>query len=138
MTTVAFKANKNNTNQTSVVASTFTQVTFGTEVYDNGNYFAANAWTPPAGYVSLVLNLGCGGTISNGTSVFSLIYKNGSAATSYFQYASNNAALLSMEFNDTCNGSDVYTAQGFIAAGSGLLFTGANEFTCFSGVWLSA
>jgi hypothetical protein len=133
-----FKANKNGTDQTGVVANTITAVTFGNELYDVGNYFASNAWTPPAGNVTLVLNLAHKGTIANGTGLHTYIYKNGSVYAQMVQQSAGSAGLISFALDDQCNGSDAYTDRAMIAAGSSLAFYGNPEFTNFSGVWLSA
>lgn len=43
-----FSAHKNGTDQTDITSSD-TKVTFGTESWDVGSYFATSTWTPPAG-----------------------------------------------------------------------------------------
>jgi hypothetical protein len=43
-----FSVHKNNVDQTSISA-TATPITWSTELWDVGGYFASNAWTPPAG-----------------------------------------------------------------------------------------
>lgn len=47
--TPAFLAHKNGSDQSGVASGSGTAVTFGTEVFDIGGYFASSAWTPPAG-----------------------------------------------------------------------------------------
>lgn len=135
--TVAFKAHKNGTNQ-SFTVNVLTQVTFGTEAYDLGSYFTSDAWTPPAGYVSMVINLAFSGTIANGTTCRAYLYKNGTEYSHAYQYAMGNSALYSFAFDDQANSSDIYTVYGFVGSGSGLIFLGNPEYTNFSGVWLGA
>lgn len=52
-----FRAHKNGALQT-VAVGTVTQLTFGTELYDVGNYFVTDAWTPPAGLVDINASAG--------------------------------------------------------------------------------
>jgi hypothetical protein len=51
-----FRAHKNGTNQASISA-TNTPITFGTEDWDVGSYFASNVWTPPNGRYRLTVSL---------------------------------------------------------------------------------
>lgn len=47
--TVSFSADKGGAGAVTLTSATPVQITFGTENWDTGSYFASNAWTPPAG-----------------------------------------------------------------------------------------
>lgn len=52
----SFRATKGGTNQTSISA-TATLLTWSTEDWDVGGFFASNAWTPPSGYIRISANI---------------------------------------------------------------------------------
>jgi hypothetical protein len=74
----AFLAHKNGSNQSSITA-TAVLVTFGTEEWDVGGYFASDTWTPPAGRyrITSVINFGSTNAVDAEALIVS-IYKNGS------------------------------------------------------------
>lgn len=136
----AFSAHKNNVDQT-FAAGTTTQVTFGTELYDIGSLYASNAWTPPAGLVSLQAMAYCLGTnAAVNDQIFVGIFKNGTA----FRWG--NAAVLShtgslpsshVSITDNANGTDVYTVWIQYTPASGtptITIYGAATVTYFMGV----
>jgi hypothetical protein len=59
-----FRAHKNGSAQTSISA-TNTPITFGTEEWDVGSYFASDIWTPPNGRYRVTVSL----TWTNGNAV---------------------------------------------------------------------
>jgi hypothetical protein len=134
----AFSAHKNGTDQTGVVSATFTQVTWSTEVYDVGGYFASNGWTPPAGKVHLNVTISFTGTISAGANCQIIVMKNGA---SFLQSACNpftNAGGASVPIDDTANGSDVYTISMYITTSAGTAtIVGAAAQSRFTGHWIS-
>ena len=137
-TTSLFKAHKNGTDQT-ISTGTFTQCTLGTEVWDVGSNFASNAWTPPAGKVSMVCNLGHLWT-NNNSHNWAEVRKNGTSIRSVGQDGAGNSNwdIMSFVVQDIANGSDVYTVYGYIESQSGgtATFNGSSSHTNFSGVWL--
>lgn len=119
-----FNANKNNVNQTGIVSATETKLTFGTEVFDVGEYYdAANSrWTPPAGPVCLNAVCQAAGTLSaTAQLVYLVIYKNGAA----FAYgpsvrgANTGNSAASVTATDIANGTDYYEVFVNIATSSG-------------------
>lgn len=100
-------AHKNGSAQ-GIAASTPTKVTFGTEAYDIGSFFASSTWTPPAGKVLITanveLNLG-----NSGRTVTVSVYKN----TVLYRARTERpgfAGLFSfpITFQDEANGTDTY------------------------------
>lgn len=136
-----FSAHKNGTSQAGVADVTFTQVTFGTEVYDVGSHFASSTWTPPAGKVSLSAAILIAGTVTTGNQLALSIYKNGSG------FAQGNAAMSSIfggggafiSCNDIANGTDAYTVYVYADLDSGTgTINGGTQNTFFCGHWISA
>lgn len=129
--TPAFRAHKNGSDQT-VSASTATQITFGTEVFDQGGCFASSAWTPPAGtaLISAVVSL------TNLSAVISHldIYKNGAAVA--VAYNVNSSTTLSVSFIDRPNGSDIYTLYYTSVTDASYTISGVATDTYFQGVML--
>ncbi|WP_315759294.1 MULTISPECIES: hypothetical protein [unclassified Bradyrhizobium] len=137
--TPCFSAHKNGTDQTGIADSTFTQVTFPTEVYDVGNYFAANAWTPPAGKVHLDAAVFISATVTTGAQIAITLYKNGAG------FKQGNWPLSSLlgggagfiGCDDIANGADVYTVQVYVDTSSGTAtISGNSVLTFFSGHWI--
>ncbi len=139
-TPACFSANKNSVDQTGIADSTFTLLTFGTELYDVGNYFSANAWTPPAGKVLLIAYVVLTGTVTTGNIGAVDVYKNGSA------YGRSHAGVIGgafaqpfVVFEDVASGSDSYSAYAYLDVDSGTATAVGNPFeTFFMGHWLSA
>jgi hypothetical protein len=136
----AFSVNKNGTDQTGIASATFTQVTFGTELYDVGNFFASNAWTPPAGKVHMSADISFSGSnIPAASNCAVAIFKN---AASFMQVSANpftNAGAGVVSIDDIANGSDAYTVSVFITTGGGTTatVTGNAVQTRFTGHWIS-
>ncbi len=136
-TAACFSAHKNGTDQTGVADQTLTQVTFSTEVFDVGSHFASSAWTPPAGKVLMVFSVLMTGTITTGSRVICLIYKNGAQAFDVDDSSSNNVAGSTVVAIDNANGSDVYTAYIYVAVAAGTAtILGTSTVTYFSGTVL--
>jgi hypothetical protein len=75
-----FFADKNGTNQTSLTSGSPVQVTFGTERWDIGDYFASSTWTPPAGKyrITVAINWSSANGVDNELLITTL-RKNGAA-----------------------------------------------------------
>lgn len=104
----SFSAHKNGTSQT-ISTTNATKITFGTEVFDVGSFYASSTWTPPAGTCLISAqtiweNLGS----SSDTSIH--LYKNGSIFKSYVMRSDNAGAIRSASLTvvDQCNGTDYY------------------------------
>lgn len=135
---VGFSAHKNGTDQTGIADSTFTLVTFGTEVYDVGGHFASNGWTPPAGIVNLTASIRLTGTFVAGATTAVAIYKNGVALSQHNHHSGvANAAIINITVMDLADGDDVYTVMTFCDVTSGTAtLDGSAVHTRFSGTWL--
>jgi hypothetical protein len=134
----SFSVHKNGTDQTGVGSAAFTQVTFGTELYDIGSYFASNAWAPPAGKVHLCAGVAFSGTISAGANCQIAIFKNGAAHLQIPCNPFTNAGGASVGIDDVANGSDVYTVFAYVTTSSGTAtILGNTAQTRFSGHWIS-
>lgn len=134
-----FSVHKNGTNQTGVANSTTTQVTWPTEIYDIGSFFASNVWTPPAGRVALKFGFIADGTILAGSAVAASITKNG--ATTVFKSAVGtsitNAAWAYIDIEDVANGTDAYGAAVTFAVTGTATIRGVADQTWFMGHWIS-
>ena len=135
----AFSVHKNGSAQGSVSSATWTQITFGTEVYDTGALFAANAWTPTAGLVSLKGGVTITGTIAASDLCGVAVYKNGALYKSAYRGARFNGGESLIAISDRANGTDIYTLWGYVTttAGDGT-FSGVADETWFMGEWLSS
>ncbi len=138
----AFLATKGGTDQTGLASGVFTQMTFGTEVYDQGNYFASNAWTPPAGIVRLTASFIAqddGGAIPADSSVAIAIYKNGSVLRQANEMSQATLAFADLSVDDEADGNDTYDARAFVVTDGGTYLVAGNvAYTWFSGVWMSS
>jgi hypothetical protein len=134
----AFSVHKNGTDQTGIVSATATALTWSTELFDVGNNFASNTWTPPAGKVTMTAVAGFSGTITAGANCAIFIFKNGST---FLQSSCNpftNAGGALVTIVDIANGTDAYTVQIYITTSAGTAtVTGLAAQTRFMGHWIS-
>ncbi len=137
----SFSAHKNASDQTSVADSTDTQVTFGTEIYDVGSFFASSTWTPPAGTCHISAAVKVSGIITSASSILSLlIYKNGAsfkrtgATATPISAATTGYAVISMQ--DQCNGSDTYKVYVNAVSASTSTVKGTSADTWFMGTMI--
>lgn len=132
----SFSAHKNGTAQTGIADVTYTQITFGTEVYDVGGFFASNAWTPPAGKVHITGGLLFSGAVTTGNLIIAAIYKNGATFKETWSLATTASGSFAVAVNayDTANGTDVYTLYGYIDTSSGTgSVNGGAQYSFFQG-----
>jgi hypothetical protein len=118
---IAFRAHKNNVDQTGIITATYTKLTFGTEAFDQGGYYdiSTSRWTPPAGIcrLNLVAHLS-GGQVDDGA-VQAAIYKNGTIlAEVTTRNGGANTISSPVTILDAPNGTDYYEAY-FRATGTG-------------------
>ncbi len=138
MTTACFYAHKNGVNQTGIVSATPTLVTWPTEGYDIGSYFASDLWIPPGGNVFLSAHVFYTGTQTAGVSTGKIyIYKNGVVYASRAHRGYANASMGIIELMDACTGTDTYGVWGemVLASGTGT-FDGQQILTGFYGHWI--
>jgi hypothetical protein len=135
--TACFSAHKNGSSQGSVTSATHTKITFGTEVFDTGGYFASDKWTPPAGKVQLTVAFNGSGTITAGSLCIASVYKNGSQYKQGRFSARTNDANGFISVIDDANGTDYYEAYGYITTSSGdATFDGTATVTYFMGTMI--
>ncbi len=133
----SFLVNKGGTDQTGVADSTYTQVTFNTEVFDTGSNFASNAWTPPAGKVLIGAAYFAQGSISVGSFTALSIYKNGVNLAQFNNSSGFNIMFGQALLVDTANGTDAYTLYVYLDVASGTAtISGISVNTYFYGSWL--
>jgi hypothetical protein len=135
-----FSVHRNGVDETGFGDGAYAQILWTTEVYDVGGYFASNAWVPPAGKVHLHLSAYMTGTVTNGNWAAAAIYKNGSIFKTNIVGISNaTGAIPSVACDDIANGTDSYTAYGFLDVDSGTgTANGGAANTFFMGHWISA
>jgi hypothetical protein len=119
----AFSAYKNNGNQ-SISASTFTKITFDTELFDTNNNYASSTFTPTvSGYYQINGGISTANTVAQ-TRVILMLYKNGSAIYTYqdlsissFRYSGS----VLVQMNGTTDYLEIYA---YIVGTSPLAETG--------------
>lgn len=112
-----FSVHKNATDQTGIVDSAFTPVTWSTELFDTGSNFASNTWTPPAGLITTSATLTTSGTNQvNGAFFIVSFFKN--AVRFKDQYmeiiATGTPLSATVTMVDQANGTDAYDVRVFI------------------------
>jgi len=124
----AFSAYKS-TNQTGISNSTYTKVTFDTEIFDTNNNFASSRFTPTvAGYYQISSSMDMGSTVTYG---YTAIAKNGTAVIFGSGGTSSAAAeLISVASGVVyCNGStDYIEIQIYIVSTSNVVYSGGSSF----------
>ncbi len=136
----SFRANKNATDQTGILPTTLTKITFTTEVWDTGSYYdAANSkWTPPAGIVLVSgMILYSAGTVDQSQTGI-VLYKNGAEFGDNFQTPSGSGSLSSQQVTmvDIANGTDYYEIYAYAAGAGNKTVAGAVTNTWFQGSML--
>lgn len=135
----SFHVTKSSTDQTTVADDTLTQITFDTEAYDVGSYFASNAWTPPAGKVHLNAALYMTGAITAGNAASIAIYKDGAVYKRTVMYAVNTGdAILGVSAMDDASSTNAYTVYGSVNVSSGTVTVKKqSDLTYFQGTMIS-
>lgn len=137
MSQIAFRATKGGTNQAGIPDNVATQVTFGTEVFDNGSHYAANFWTPPTGFVLVGAAARWTATVSSGLNTSLLIRKNSSNTVANQQQKSfTNSGGDYCYGYDQASGTDTYSVwlQADITSGTATV-SGTVEDSYFFGLW---
>lgn len=125
ITKACFSAHKNGAAQGSITSATEILVTWPTEEFDVGSYFASNAWTPPAGKALLMCSLQYSNT--NGVdneSLFLSLYKNGVnfKQVNVIREPATGAPFVFGSWIVDTNGTDAWTITAFKGgAGAGSL-----------------
>lgn len=130
-----FSVTKGGTDQTGIVPSTDTKLTWPTELFDVGGYFASNAWTPPAGYVQLTAMAALTGGIVDQNTFSLYIFKNGSVFRTINQALSGTGThSAAISILDLANGTDFYEVWVKISGTGNKTISGAAGFTNFMGL----
>lgn len=133
-----FRVDKNGSDQTGIADSTWTKVTWGNEVYDNGAYFASDKWTPRSGthFLHSATYTSGSNMALNGINGIA-IYKNGSLYLEalYVDYVASGALPMQISGLVEANGTDyfeLYIYYDTNPATTGTL-SGNAAFTYFEG-----
>lgn len=103
-------AHKNGTAQASITSTADIKLTFSTESWDIGGYFASSTWTPPAGKVRISAQAFFGTTNAvNGELIQIKVYKNGAAVHRQLQYrVGTSFQTIAISVLETANGTDTF------------------------------
>jgi hypothetical protein len=132
----SFSAHKNGSAQGSITSATNIKLTFGTEDWDTGGYFASSTWTPPAGKYQI--SGAAAFTNANGVDnelMTIMVFKNGAVhKAAYYDRGSTGTIGTHISCIVSANGTDtfeLYVNKG--GAGDGTVAGGASD-TWFQGV----
>ena len=131
----AFSVHKNGTNQTGVVSTVWTQVTFSTEKFDNNGDFASNAFEAPyAGRFNLQAVVGFTANAANGFARLA-VYKNGALYRYGALFYNPTTNLFSANIAMVVEGAvdDLFTIWAYQNSGSDKIIDGTEEVTWFTG-----
>ncbi|MDG2527778.1 hypothetical protein [Caulobacter endophyticus] len=134
----AFAAHKAGTDQTGIPSNTFTRLAFPSTRYNQGGYDPVTSQArPQAGLVTLKARALVTDGIKIGKELSILIYKNNAPLAVDTIVPSNaGAQTLSVEVDDTANGTDVYEAYVYLGddptGGANKTVSGADAWTAFS------
>jgi hypothetical protein len=107
-----FLAHKNGSNQTSITSATDTKITFGTEAWDVGGYYAngTSIWTPPAGKYRVTVGVRMANTNAVDNELINLLlYKNGAShRTAQNRRGSTNTIAVLLTVLVEANGTDTF------------------------------
>jgi hypothetical protein len=137
----SFSVHKNGTNQTGIVANTFTKVTWSTEVFDTNSNFASDGFTPTvAGKYLFTVAILWNNTTSASIEILVALYKNGviqldnrliTPVANQFE-ASNMVAI--MDANGSTDVFEIYVRHQDSA--NRVVYGGAAE-TYWMGAWIA-
>lgn len=131
----AFSVNKGGTNQIGIVPSTFTLVTWSTEVFDPGGAFAASTFTPAVGgvYMLAATILWLSG-LDDQTRIIISIYKNGAELYRVEGAASGTALQASSIIGvASAQAGDTFDVRCWHNATSNLGLSGDTRYSHFHG-----
>jgi hypothetical protein len=135
----AFKAHKNGSAQASVASGIETAVTYGTESFDIGGFYASNAWVPPAGTVCFYACALVTGDIPASGAANISIEKNGTSIRESRSVCDTGLAVLNVTTVDRANGTDSYSVTINVPTSSGTsTINGDAHHTQFCGYWVGA
>ena len=134
-TRATFAANKNGTDQTGVTNGTYTKITFGTEDWDTGSYFASSTWTPPSGKYRISASLYfTSANAVDGEVIGTVLYKNGAEyKATYISRSGTNAEGVVLSCLVSSNGTDTWEVYGYGGSTAAKTVGGNASYTHFSG-----
>ena len=122
------------TTTTSVTSGVYTKITFNIEEYDSNSNFASSRFTPTvAGYYQIS---GGVGVASTPTSIYTVVYKNGSSYNG--QYTSATTIQASVSTLVYLNGSTDYVELYAAFGATQNTFVGDRSQTYFQGAMVRA
>jgi hypothetical protein len=132
----SFSAHNNAVTQ-DVPTATFTKLTFSTEVFNLGGYYANSRFTPPAGAPVLLIG-GANCPVLDTSKLLLSIYKNGVEFRRGVQLlgSASDTGGVQAVCTDVPNGTDYYELFVFQASGVTQAFSGAPGLTYFQGTTL--
>lgn len=133
----AFKVTKGGSAQV-INSATYTDLTFGTEVYDVGGAFASNAWTAPvAGKVRMSGRaLASAGVVADSAAI-GAITKNGAIIGFEVRHSSHTGDITcSIDLTDDTDAGDVYKFQARLDGAGAKTIDGGDTNTWFSGEYV--
>lgn len=134
----AFAAHKNGTNQTGIVANTFTKATFSTERFDTNGNFASSTFTPTIAGRYLLLATAYWVAAEAGKIYYTLIYKNGVLDQQFFTTAVAagvlNAPLVC--YIDANGSTDYFEMYVYHTSVGNMTLAGQSTATTFAGSYL--
>lgn len=122
------------TTATSLTAGVFTKITFNVEEYDTNSNFASSRFTPTvAGYYQIS---GGVGVATTPTSIYTVVYKNGSAYNG--QYTSATTLQAGVSTLVYLNGSSDYVELYAVFGATQNTYVGDRSQTYFQGAMVRA
>lgn len=136
-TSGSFSAHNNSVAQ-SIPSGVFTKLTFSTEQFDTGGFFAGSTWTPPAGK-PVLLSGAYTSPSAVGASMTVAVYKNGAEFKRGTAIEAQSTAATGSHVSciDIPNGTDTYELWAFQATGSAQNTLAGPALTYFQGSTLT-
>jgi hypothetical protein len=137
---VGFSAHKNGVNQTGIASGVATKVTFGTELYDLGNFYdtSNSRWTPPSGQVHIDGSIAITAGVTNATFAALGLYKNGvllrQSTIVTGQGGGADGILISID--DFASGTDFYELFTTLTSSTTSTVSGTAASSWFTGTFL--
>lgn len=135
----AFYAHKNGTDQTGIAPATLTAITFGTEAFDIGGFFASDKWTPPAGKVWLHAQVTITVNTVDANMYQIYIYKDGALLHSgpvVHCSGAGNFLGCTVTCIDDASGSNAYEVKCVFQGAGNKTVGGSNQDTFFMGYFI--
>lgn len=135
ISTTAFSANKNGSNQAGIATSAFTTVTFGTTEFNVGSAYSTgnSAWVPPVGTMRMNAAVYLDAGVASGEVYIVSIFKDGVRYKDGFFLSSTTSVGVSVNCIDRANGTSSYDVRLFSTGASTKTINGTNSNSYFMG-----